>query len=780
VKSSQALPLAFGAGRIPSKSTKLTAHPVTMPLRFLLLLALVLSAHAAENPEPYRLTLDAPIDRWDEAIPLGNGLMGGLLWGSGNELRLSLDRGDLWDLRPHPGFIQRGFNYRTVIDLASSGQADRLNKEYSRVSDFPTKLPGARLVVTLDPRFRAQSFRLDLRRATATVDFGEQSAECFFSANQPVALMFVPGSAPHLDLIANEAVNKLGYPPATLGRDAHSVWLEQTAAQGFYYAIIAAARPVQRGTLLAIAVTTNHEDPDALALARQRTEQALNQGAAKLRDAHEAWWADFWATSSVSLPDAKIAQQYNLAQYFYGAASRSGAPPMPLQGVWTADEGKIPPWHGDYHNDLNTQLTYWAYLASGHFDEGRSFLELMWSLKARHEEFARSFFGLHQGLIVPGVMALDGSPMGAWFQYSLSPTMGAWVAQAFYLHWRYGMNSVFLSDWAYPYCAGIGEALAGLLTRDPRTGTLTLPLSSSPEIHNNFQSAWLKSPSNFDLSLVRWLFAANAEMAAALGKKIDAARWTGLLAQLPPLAVAGESGPLLVAPGEPLAESHRHHSQLMAIFPLGILNTEGTVGDRRIIRSSFDQVDRLGTKQWTGYSFSWMAAMRARAGLGEEALKFLTTYAESFTLRNGFHCNGEQTRKGLSDFHDRAFTLEGNFAAAQAVHEMLLQSWGGRIRVFPAVPASWRDASFKNLRAEGGFAVSAMRREGRTLKVSVKATVAQELRLKNPFGGRAYKHSLPVQESGDEIRASLLPGQVLELKEAGSPLPASSLARRLK
>ena len=69
-------------------------------------------------PEEYQLSLDAPVDLWDEAIPLGNGLTGGLLWGADNEIRLSLDRGDLWDLRTHPAFTTPGFNYETIRRLA--------------------------------------------------------------------------------------------------------------------------------------------------------------------------------------------------------------------------------------------------------------------------------------------------------------------------------------------------------------------------------------------------------------------------------------------------------------------------------------------------------------------------------------------------------------------------------------------------------------------------------------------------------------------------------------
>lgn len=725
----------------------------------------VAACSVAAGSDPMTLALTAPVDRWDEAVPLGNGLLGGLLWGSGNEIRLSLDRGDLWDLRPHPAFVRPGFNYAKVVELATAGRTVELNKEYSKVSDFPAKLPGARLVLTLDSRYQARNFSLDMGRAMGTVDLGAGKLECFFHAQDPVALVSVPGR-PQIKLVANAAVKILGYQPAVSGGDGQAAWLVQDAALGFRYAILAASRPVGDNTLIAVAITTNREAADPLALARQRTAAPLDRGYEKSLAAHLPWWKAFWGRSSIRVPDARIQQHYNLVQYFYGAASRRGAPPMPLQGLWTADEGNLPPWHGDYHHDLNTQLTYWAYLAAGHFDEGLSFLDLMWALKPKHETFAREFFGLDKGLVVPGVMALDGAAMGAWFQYTLSPTMGAWVAQTFYWHWRYGMDRQFLATRAYPYCAGVGEALSRLLRADPQSGRWKLPLSSSPEIHNNSQNAWLKPNSNFDLSLLVWLFGANAEMAQELGLKSEAARWTEWKAKLDPLAVDGNTQALLVARGEALTESHRHPSHLMAIHPLGLVTIEGGERDRRTIDASFRELDRLGTSQWTGYSFSWIAAMKARTGRSGEALRFLSDYVDSFTLRNGFHVNGEQTRKGLSDLHYRPFTLEGNFAAAQAVHEMLLQSWGGRVRIFPAVPSQWQEAAFENLRAEGGFSVSAERSGGSTRRVVVRAAVEQVLRLKNPFEGRGFESTKPVEQVGDEIRCKLRSGEMLELKEA--------------
>ena len=207
------------------------------------------------------------------------------------------------------------------------------------------------------------------------------------------------------------------------------------------------------------------DDPDPLALAKRRVREALQTGWEKLRAPHVAWWSAFWSQSRVTVPDPAILRQYYLVRYFYGAASRRGAPPMPLQGVWTADAGSLPPWKGDYHNDLNTQMTYMAYQAAGHFDEGLSYLDFLWNRRPRFQRFAREFYGTG-GLATPGVMSLAGEPLAGWVQYSLSPTMSAWSAHLFYLHWRYTMDDAFLRERAYPWVRDVGECMLGLLKPD--------------------------------------------------------------------------------------------------------------------------------------------------------------------------------------------------------------------------------------------------------------------------------------------------------------------------
>ena len=332
-------------------------------------------------------------------------------------------------------------------------------------------------------------------------------------------------------------------------------------------------------------------------------------------------------------------------------------------------------------------------------------------------------------------MSLAGQPLGGWGQYSLSPTMTSWNAHLFYLHWRYTLDNQFLRQEAYPWCKSAAECISALLKPDAH-GVLKLPRSSSPEIFDNSSRAWLIPNSNYDLMCMKMQFLALAEMADALAQGAEAAHWREKAAALGDFH-ADANDVLLVDAQTPLPASHRHLSNLMALFPFNLITCEGGERDVRRIRASLAQWDKLGTAQWCGYSFAWMSALRARTGDAEAALRNLDIFVKAFILRNGFHANGDQTRSGFSSMTYRPFTLEGNFAALQAVHEMLLQSWsptpGQRdtevLRIFPATPWRWHDAEFNDLRAEGGHRVSARRENNATTWFRIVAGKDGEIRI---------------------------------------------------
>ena len=156
------------------------------------------AAAASRLPAPeLNLQLEAPIKTWDEAIPLGNGLLGGLLWGEGRLLRLSLDRGDLWDERPAEGVEWSRLTYTMGRDLVEAGKNDEFNRLFDKPYDglHPTKIPAGRIEIALPAGQDVSAFELSLADAQAHVRAGDAaSIDAFFSAAERVALMRIPGS----------------------------------------------------------------------------------------------------------------------------------------------------------------------------------------------------------------------------------------------------------------------------------------------------------------------------------------------------------------------------------------------------------------------------------------------------------------------------------------------------------------------------------------------------------------------------------------------------------
>ena len=375
-------------------------------------------ADQLQAPSPAsNLELAAPIDCWDEAIPLGNGLLGGLLWGEENRLKLSLDRGDLWDLRTPETLLRDDWTYATICKgVAENDQAtisELFDKPYGSC-DYPTKIPAGRIELNLDESQKVESFHLDLKTAVGRAALaGGGTVDVFYSATKPVAMLRIRGPHPAWRIAMPESLKKLGYGDPLTGREGETSWSLQETAGSLKYAVVTSGRRVGDTTEIAVAITSTEDASDPVALGRKRVAEALDSGYEAMLRPHLAWWQQYWSKSAVELPDPAIQQQYDLVQYYQGAASRRGAPPMPLQGVWTADAGTLPPWKGDYHHDLNTQMTYWAYLAAGRFDQGACFLDFMWNHLPEHRKFARKFYAT-PGAAVPGVMTLDGKPMGGW------------------------------------------------------------------------------------------------------------------------------------------------------------------------------------------------------------------------------------------------------------------------------------------------------------------------------------------------------------------------------
>jgi len=714
-------------------------------------------AHGQPQAE-HGLHYKTPAVVWDEAMPLGNGLLGALVWGDGQPLRISLDRTDLWDLRPVPEFHTKEYSYKTMRRWVKEGRLADLHRLYDRPygNPGPTKIPAGRIELTLgdEPVFERAS--LDLAEAMATVQFktGDR-VRVFVHATDPFGMIQIDSkqlidvkllAPPFADKITDEAgpgkisagdLASLRYDaPVESGGDNWTGYLQEGWG-GLKFAVVICWRKSEAAWLGAWSIATSNESQHPLKAARRNCERALRKGSAKAVITHRRWWDSYWDKSSVRVGNPIIERQWYLEMYKFGAAARPSTPPITLQGPWTADNMKIPPWKGDYHHDLNTELSYWPAYSGNHLDGALGFVNWLWDTRGNARAWTRRFFGL-AGLNVPMTADLNQEQIGGWHQYTHSSTTAAWLAHHFYLQWRYSMDRNFLRNRAYPWLREASAFLEAVTEKGP-DGKRTLPLSSSPEVNDNRLEAWFPTITNYDLALIRWTFETTAELAVELSKAKEAQHWRQVLGEMPDLALDPTSRKMLVAKDYPLPFSHRHFSHLMAIHPLGLVRWENGAEDQATIKASLAELEQKGTLSWTGYSFSWLANLAARGRDGERAEQALEIFSTAFCLRNSFHCNGDQSGKGYSNFRYRPFTLEGNFAAAAGLQEMLLQSYSGTIRVFPAIPAGWKDVSFKTLRAEGAFLVSAQRRASSTQVVEIISEKGGLCRLENPFGQADYE-----------------------------------------
>lgn len=505
-----------------------------------LLLSVPLAAQppAVHLPAPeHGLRFETPVTVWDEAVPLGNGMLGALVWGDGNPVRISLDRADLWDLRPIPEFFSADYTFERMLAWHRAGRTEDLLRLYEAPyrRPAPTKIPAGRIEIKFGEN-AFESASLDLGKAVAVLKLASGTeAEVFVHAVEPLGLIRIrsagvvtpslipPAFAGRVDDPARGGIDagdlrQLGYPaPDEPSGDGWRAFSQQGYG-GFRYAVYLTWRAQGSEWLGAWSIASSFEAKDPLAAARKRARRALEDGYDRALASHARWWDRFWHTSSVRVPNPVLQKQYFLDRYKFGAAARRGAPPITLQAVWTADNGKLPPWKGDFHHDLNTQLSYWPCYAGNNLDLGLGYLDWLWKTRDAGFDWTKRFFRL-PGLSVPMTTDLNGRQIGGWRQYTHSATTAAWLAYHFYLHWKYSADRRFLAERAWPYLRDAAIFLDAFTARKGPDGLRVFPISASPEIHDNRPEAWFDTVTNYDLALTRWLFAATAELADELDRK---------------------------------------------------------------------------------------------------------------------------------------------------------------------------------------------------------------------------------------------------------------------
>lgn len=450
------------------------------------------------------------------------------------------------------------------------------------------------------------------------------------------------------------------------------------------------------------------------------------------QQSHRNWWSEYYKKSFVSIPDTRLEGFYLIQLYKMASATRPDYPLMDNQGPWMA----ATPWPRAWFN-MNVQMAYSPVYTSNHLEIGeslcRSLDDHMDSLIGNvAEEYQTDSAGL-------------GRSAGCNLVSEVKDEVGnlTWVLHNYWRQYRYSMDDDRLREHLFPLLKRSIQYYIHLL-EEGEDGRLHLPEMISPE-YGSFRHL-MAEDTTYDLALLRWGLITLLKTCERLKLEDKNRRvWRRVLTRLSDYH-QDDSG-LMIGKDVPLAFGHRHFSHLLPVFPLHLIGGDTEEEKALIHRCLRNWFHREGDLR--GFTFSGAASIAAAIGEGDEALAYVKSALHLF--------------KPNTMYAEAGPVIESPLALAEGINDMLLQSWGDDIRVFPAVPKEWKDVTFHNLRTEGAFLISAVKRDGETKWIRVESLAGEPCLLKTDWN--CAVHMFPQgdagmqKEEGGIIRLNLKKGE---------------------
>lgn len=651
------------------------------------------------------LVYDTLTTKWEEGAFTGNGLLGAMLYlKDKNSLRLEVGRTDVTDHRKNETsqlFANLFAKARLPIGHFELRPVGNIKKITARLDLWNAEIRG--VIVTDKGTIEWKTLTLSQTNVivfeTKVSGYEKDFAWQFFpeqSLSSRVKFTAAPAGYTANPPAVFGKEDKVDYcrQPFSNGGDYVTAWFTQTNALSKTYFITVAIN--KQSTSVADAIKT--------------LQTAGNSNLKELTAVHRKYWHRYYPESFVSFPDTRIQGFYWAQQYKLASATRQGKPPIDLMGPWF----RYTPWPAYWFN-LNIQLTYSPLFAANHLllseglvkmiDDGKENL-----IRNVPEEYRHNAAALGRTAAVDLYSPLKVFSNRDTTAGDASLELGnlTWVLHSYWLQYRYSMDAK-LKENLFPILKRSINYYLAVMNKE-EDGKWHLPYTYSPEY-----SKGVTRDCNYDLSLLRW----GCETLLKLNDNDELAPvWKDVLQNLVSYPTDGNG--LRIGRDVAFNQSHRHYSHLLMIYPLYTMNWEQPE-NRNLIEKSLNHWHSFkGALQ--GYSFTGGASMYAMMGNGDKALACLNQLFDRYVKPNTMYL-------------ETGPVIETALAAAASTQELFLQSWGDKIRVFPAVPSSWKDAAFHNMRTEGAFLISAVRKDGETKWIKIKSLAGEPCIIKPSLNG---------------------------------------------